>query len=1178
MRSLVVCLMFLSLGVFYLPSSVFASASLSDYWQGKADWKLINKFTLANTGWDYGYGAGAHINIVGNNWYLFGRKYWWNQGTDCPGGQAMGTVVRKSTDGGLTWSAPVDIISPLAPGSPWECGAIDGDAFYNATENKWHYLFQCESHDNIWNGCEVQRAGNDPMGPFQQTHANPVIKGGLDKGLWKDICTDPSKDCYNISGGNNVFDAGTFNIFDYSGGFYYVGFHGFDGQAHGEHSYRGIAKTADFTNWIAGNSSQGVPSDAVLDKNDAGSFRESWQGEGSKGFGAGSILSDGGYYYLISEAVDISLACNDGQNWDWGIFRSNSLTNTHWEEYPLGNPILYSSKKPERNNKSIACNPGFTRIFRDPTTQKIYLHTTRESIDQNNSGIFLYELVPSSNLLQNGNLWKCNTDNWQRISAGGNTTNMVIYRYPNESSDANCFLSTNCGGSTCAGGQSIYQDVDVSNIPFRNIAYGGKFATAGGTGNLLLDLFEFDQAGKIINENKTTLTAGDSYQSTSNGISLNSQTKKVRFQLYLLSNNNFKADEMFVEPVSSLSSPMPSSTSVPGSSVTSVLFNGGVSPETAKALDLTGTNATSTNLTNHTGNIYSAQVDVVVSTGSTQETRHLSINFNYQPTATPVPSGSGVFEKGLEAGEQHDTSKVALVSESGAKWVRLNFVGNDWSVGSNDVNTYNTIINEYLGKNIKIIGLIGAQSVSGGYDRNNPGAFTQKFTDEADSIVSRFGDRVKVYELFNEPNDWAGGSSSQVPERYFAEYLASIYQKIKIEKGKSDIFLNSGPLFSFDQNNGASYLQGTYAAGKNLAASLNWDSIKSQTGSYPLDGVDYHIYVAQGLFDQGQVEAKVLANLNAISNIINTNDPGKRIWITELGWGTGQGRVTEEVQAANLGKAFGVLKNQPIVRMAMWFTLTDFDSSEWGLIRTNGSKKLAWTSFQQVSSPTPTSIPTSIPSATPTFGPSSRPSIQPDVPPTPGPSSSMPSPSISPSPTPTPLPDQEYIVEPELPDENPNFPPLPSQAEIRAILFGSQPIDPSGQSPLSIHLIGQPGKPTNVLLPLNVTYSQGSTKNVALQFNYVVADDNEPAVGTRGTVVNRTVGSGSVRVSGNNLNQQKFDLNSDKMINSLDVGIFFTEWRNNLTGGTVLKADFNGDKVINSIDYAMLKNLMGKKV
>ena len=74
--------------------------------------------------------------------------------------------------------------------------------------------------------------------------------------------------------------------------------------------------------------------------------------------------------------------------------------------------------------------------------------------------------------------------------------------------------------------------------------------------------------------------------------------------------------------------------------------------------------------------------------------------------------------------------------------------------------------------------------------------------------------KKKVFELFNEPNDWNGGETAQVPSNYFACYLASIYKQ-KINYKWNDIELISGPLFSFDQNTASSYLYQTYINGIN---------------------------------------------------------------------------------------------------------------------------------------------------------------------------------------------------------------------------------------------------------------------------------------------------------------------------------------------------------------------------
>lgn len=440
----------------------------------------------------------------------------------------------------MSWSSPVNIIVPTA-GTPWECAATDGDAYYNAAENTWHYLFQCEASDHIWKGCELQRKGPDPMGQFQQTHYNPVILNNpKDKWntLWTAICTDPSKKCYTIAQGNKVYDAGTFRIFAYDGTYYFVSFHGFDGI----HGYRGIAKTNDFVHWIEGNPSQGVPADAILTKNDQYNWREQWSSTtGPIGFGAGGILSENGYYYNVVEGSDGNLACNDSiQNWDIGIFRSNSLTNIMWEQYPFGNPIFYSSK-PQINLPK--CSLQYMRLFKDPMTNQIYLNFSKISADNQQSGIWIYALTPSNNLLTNGDLWKCDTEGWK----SWNNSPMVVYRDTDKSSDGTCYIAFNCGiNHTCKNGESIYQDVNVGNILSRNITYSAKVATeAGGPGSLSLAIFEFGSNGQLLTSHSQLVTVNASYTTVTGQATLLPNTTAVRYQLYPLTPEfSYKADEM----------------------------------------------------------------------------------------------------------------------------------------------------------------------------------------------------------------------------------------------------------------------------------------------------------------------------------------------------------------------------------------------------------------------------------------------------------------------------------------------------------------------------------------------------------------------------------------------------------------------------------------------------------
>lgn len=509
---------------------------LDELWNQQARWRLERSLTLASTGWPYGYGAGAHVEVVSGTWYLFSRRVDWGSTPSYCTSETLETEVRRSTDQGRTWSAPATIIT-AAPNTPWECAATDGDAYFNATESRWHYLFQCLGRDQVWRGCHVQRDGLDPMGPFAAAHANPVLDRGQ---LWSKICDQPTDDCARLAGGvGRVYDEGTFDIFAFDGASYFVGFHGFDGVR----GYRGIAKTPDFQTWIAGDPDAGVPGDAVFDADDASAWREAWAAPGSVGGGAATILFDDGYYYTIIEASDVNLGCAAGQNWDIGVLRSPTLTATTWQQLPAGNPILYSSRLPERNGLPLPCNPAYVKFFRDG--RDLWLHATRESMDPAFSGIYLYRLTRQNNLLQNGDLWRCDTQGWKVFPLG--PTHLVVYRYPNGSSDGNCYLATNCGASSCQAGQSIYQDVDVQAWVGRRLSFGGTFMAEGGDGSITVAAHELDAAGALRGTHALPLSLGASYADARSELVVDAGTKTVRLQLYLSTPLTVRADELFLE-------------------------------------------------------------------------------------------------------------------------------------------------------------------------------------------------------------------------------------------------------------------------------------------------------------------------------------------------------------------------------------------------------------------------------------------------------------------------------------------------------------------------------------------------------------------------------------------------------------------------------------------------------
>ncbi|MEA3354867.1 MAG: hypothetical protein U9Q63_00055 [Patescibacteria group bacterium] len=353
--------------------------TITDYWKGKAEFKFIQEIVQDNSLWPAGFEGSAHVEVVGDTWYLFHRKVNWDSKPSyCS--ISMNLVVQSSTDNGISWSNPVDVIDNTR-GTPWECAATDGDVYYNSEENKWHYLFQCLGRSGAWKGCHAIRDGVSPFGSFTPTPDNPVINGGE---IWDMICDLPTDDCSVFSKKSplrKVLDEGTFDIFDYKDGFYFVSFHGFDGV----NGYRGIAKTMNFQNWEV------VAPDSVLDKNDALDFDVDWDENGPIGFGAGGIIKDRNYYYLISEGADKSLLCQDGQNWVWGLFRTSNITSTDWAQFPKKNPFFTVMDFPNQDPNSLPCFPAYVGIF--ISNGKTYLHASRPSYDPKFNGIYFYELI-----------------------------------------------------------------------------------------------------------------------------------------------------------------------------------------------------------------------------------------------------------------------------------------------------------------------------------------------------------------------------------------------------------------------------------------------------------------------------------------------------------------------------------------------------------------------------------------------------------------------------------------------------------------------------------------------------------------------------------------------------------------------------------------------------------------
>lgn len=156
------------------------------------------------------------------------------------------------------------------------------------------------------------------------------------------------------------------------------------------------------------------------------------------------------------------------------------------------------------------------------------------------------------------------------------------------------------------------------------------------------------------------------------------------------------------------------------------------------------------------------------------------------------------------------------------------------------------------------------------------------------------------------------------------------------------VTLVSGPLFTHDLDTGASYLSDTYWYGRNVHA---WDWTRSETGSYPLDGVGAHLYVAQGSTDRAMIASGIEANLSAMQTVVDAEDPGKRFWLSEVGWNSDF--VGESGQADAVDHALDVLRSDVRVEMTAWFTIADWPGEAWGIRWDAATPKQAWTRFTE---------------------------------------------------------------------------------------------------------------------------------------------------------------------------------------------------------------------------------------
>jgi len=273
---------------------------------------------------------------------------------------------------------------------------------------------------------------------------------------------------------------------------------------------------------------------------------------------------------------------------------------------------------------------------------------------------------------------------------------------------------------------------------------------------------------------------------------------------------------------------------------------------------------------------------------------------------------------GLDVGHVVDQNVVHDEVVDVAGWVRINFrLDTSDTPDAAFFAAYDQVVDAYVAHGVEVYGLINDESVSSGEDHNGD-AWRAQYVANATAIIDHFKNRVRTFELINEPNDYAGGTTARFTPHAFALAVQATYQAVKRDHADDrcwQVSLISGPLFAFDDNPSNGYLDQVYG---------EWG------GDVPIDGVGYHMYVAQGLDSTtADVGTQMRANLTALSQTIAAHGPALPIWVSEFGWQADT--VGADEQAARMQAGFDAMDAFGQVAGAIYFNYADFPGASYGV-------------------------------------------------------------------------------------------------------------------------------------------------------------------------------------------------------------------------------------------------------
>ena len=280
-----------------------------------------------------------------------------------------------------------------------------------------------------------------------------------------------------------------------------------------------------------------------------------------------------------------------------------------------------------------------------------------------------------------------------------------------------------------------------------------------------------------------------------------------------------------------------------------------------------------------------------------------------RPAAAVAPTGAG-FSPGGGFMYESDTDlarDLDNMAATGAKWVRIDF---PWSVteaspGIFDWAKLDRVVGAAYSRGLQVIGLLAytpAWARPAGTDPMYPPTRPSDFANFTTAAVRRYASKVKVWEVWNEPNI----SQFWKPRPDAAAYAALLRgASVAVHRSAPTAAVLTGGLSpAVDASDGSqispiTFLQRLYANG----AKGTFDAVGMHPYSYPAMPMD-----------PATASWNTFYRLPLVYNVMAQNGDGsKRIWSTEFGapTGTDPSAVSETTQSAIIAQAYAAVAAWP---------------------------------------------------------------------------------------------------------------------------------------------------------------------------------------------------------------------------------------------------------------------------